>query len=257
MDYGFGAVFGCPGHDQRDFDFAKKYNLEIKTVVKPLDQDDDFVVSTEAYTGPGTIVNSSFLNNLKVPDESVIETIKILEKKKLGKKKINFRLKDWGVSRQRYWGCPIPIIYDEEGNYQTVPEESLPVKLPENINLNTKGNPLSFVDEWRKIKIKGKTFFRETDTLDTFVDSSWYFLRFCSPKNNKEPFDIEEIKYWMPVDQYIGGVEHAILHLLYSRFFMRAIGFQNKKFSFKEPFKGLFTQGMVCHETYKDQKIIG
>ena len=254
MDYGFGAVFGCPGHDQRDFDFAKKYNLEIKTVVKPLDQDDDFVVSTEAYTGPGTIVNSSFLNNLKVPDESVIETIKILEKKKLGKKKINFRLKDWGVSRQRYWGCPIPIIYDEEGNYQTVPEESLPVKLPENINLNTKGNPLSFVDEWRKIKIKGKTFFRETDTLDTFVDSSWYFLRFCSPKNNKEPFDIEEIKYWMPVDQYIGGVEHAILHLLYSRFFMRAIGFQNKKFSFKEPFKGLFTQGMVCHETYKDQK---
>ena len=254
MDYGFGAVFGYPGHDQRDFDFAKKYNLEIKTVVKPLDQDDDFVVSTEAYTGPGTIVNSSFLNNLKVPDESVIETIKILEKKKLGKKKINFRLKDWGVSRQRYWGCPIPIIYDEEGNYQTVPEESLPVKLPENINLNTKGNPLSFVDEWRKIKIKGKTFFRETDTLDTFVDSSWYFLRFCSPKNNKEPFDIEEIKYWMPVDQYIGGVEHAILHLLYSRFFMRAIGFQNKKFSFKEPFKGLFTQVMVCHETYKDQK---
>ena len=254
MDYGFGAVFGCPGHDQRDFDFAKKYNLEIKTVVKPLDQDDDFVVSTEAYTGPGTIVNSSFLNNLKVPDESVIETIKILEKKKLGKKKINFRLKDWGVSRQRYWGCPIPIIYDEEGNYQTVPEESLPVKLPENINLNTKGNPLSFVDEWRKIKIKGKTFFRETDTLDTFVDSSWYFLRFCSPKNKEEPFDIEEIKYWMPVDQYIGGVEHAILHLLYSRFFMRAIGFQNKKFSFKEPFKGLFTQGMVCHETYKDQK---
>ena len=254
MDYGFGAVFGCPAHDQRDFDFAKKYNLKIKTVVKPLDQNDDYVVTSEAYTGPGTIINSSYLNNFKVPDESVIKTINILEEKKLGKKKINFRLKDWGVSRQRYWGCPIPIIYDDKGNYQTAPEESLPIKLPEKINLKTKGNPLSKVDEWRKIEVNGKTFYRETDTLDTFVDSSWYFLRFCSPNNNDEPFDIDEIKYWMPVDQYIGGVEHAILHLLYSRFFMRAIGFQNKNFNFKEPFKGLFTQGMVCHETYKDNK---
>ncbi len=254
MDYGFGAVFGCPAHDQRDFDFAKKYNLEIKTVVKPSDENDDFVVNSEAYTGPGIIINSNYLNNLKAPSDSIIETIKILEEKKLGKKKINFRLKDWGVSRQRYWGCPIPIIYDENGNYKTVSEESLPVKLPEKINLNTKGNPLSYVDEWRKIKVDGKTFFRETDTLDTFVDSSWYFLRFCSPNNNNVAFDIEDINYWMPVDQYIGGVEHAILHLLYSRFFMRAIGFQNNQFKFKEPFKGLFTQGMVCHETYKDQK---
>ncbi len=254
MDYGFGAVFGCPGHDQRDFDFAKKYNLEIKTVVKPIDKGDDYKVTKEAYTGSGTIINSSFLNNLKVPDESVIETIKILEKKKLGKKKINFRLKDWGVSRQRYWGCPIPIIYDDKGNYKTVHEKDLPVKLPEKINLNAKGNPLSAVNDWKKIKVDGKTFYRETDTLDTFVDSSWYFLRFCSPTNKDKPFDIEDINYWMPVDQYIGGVEHAILHLLYSRFFMRAIGYQNNSFNFKEPFKGLFTQGMVCHETYKDQK---
>ncbi len=254
MDYGFGAVFGCPGHDQRDFDFAKKYNLEIKTVVKPIDKGDDYKVTKEAYTGPGTIINSSFLNSLKVPDESVIETIKILEKKKLGKKKINFRLKDWGVSRQRYWGCPIPIIYDDKGNYKTVHEKDLPVKLPEKINLNAKGNPLSAVNDWKKIKVDGKTFYRETDTLDTFVDSSWYFLRFCSPTNKDKPFDIEDINYWMPVDQYIGGVEHAILHLLYSRFFMRAIGYQNNSFNFKEPFKGLFTQGMVCHETYKDQK---
>ena len=254
MDYGFGAVFGCPGHDQRDFDFAKKYKLEIKTVVKPVNEKDDFKVTNEAYSGPGVIVNSEFLNGFNAPEESVIETIKILEEKKIGKKKINFRLKDWGVSRQRYWGCPIPIIYDENGSYKTVPEEQLPIKLPQNINLNTKGNPLSNNEEWRKIKVDGKTYYRETDTLDTFVDSSWYYLRFCSPKNKEEPFDNEEVKYWMPVDQYIGGVEHAILHLLYSRFFMRAISYQNNEFKLKEPFKGLFTQGMVCHETYKDQE---
>ncbi len=253
MDYGFGAVFGCPAHDQRDFDFAKKYDLKITTVVRPKDKDDNFKVLGEAYTGPGVIINSKFLNNLKVPDQSILETIKILEEKKIGKKKINFRLKDWGVSRQRYWGCPIPIIYDENGDYKTVPEELLPVKLPENINLDTSGNPLSNIDEWKKVKINNKIYYRETDTLDTFVDSSWYFLRFCSPKDNKNPFNIEDVKYWMPVDQYIGGVEHAILHLLYSRFFMRAIGYQNTDFNFKEPFKGLFTQGMVCHETYKDE----
>ena len=254
MDYGFGAVFGCPAHDQRDFDFAKKYNLEIKTVVKPYGKEDDFIADKEAYTGPGLLINSEFLNGLKAPEDSIIKTIKILEEKKLGKKKINFRLKDWGVSRQRYWGCPIPILYDEKGSYITVPEEQLPVKLPQNINLSTKGNPLSNVDEWLKVKINGKNYLRETDTLDTFVDSSWYFLRFCSPKNEKIPFDFEDVNYWMPVDQYIGGVEHAILHLLYSRFFMRAIGYENNKFKFKEPFSGLFTQGMVCHETYKDKE---
>ena len=254
MDYGFGAVFGCPAHDQRDFDFAKKYNLEIKTVVKPIDKSDDFKVTKEAYVGNGIIINSNFLNDLKYPDNSVIETIKILEKKGIGSKKINFRLKDWGVSRQRYWGCPIPIIYDEDGSYKTVPDEYLPVRLPENINLNSKGNPLANVDSWKKIEIDGKKYLRETDTLDTFVDSSWYFLRFCSPKNKEKPFDIDDVKYWMPVDQYIGGVEHAILHLLYSRFFMRAIGYKESTFNFKEPFKGLFTQGMVCHETYKDSE---
>ena len=253
MDYGFGAVFGCPAHDQRDFDFAKKYGLEIKTVVKPTNEEDGFEVTKEAFTGSGKIINSEFLNGLQAPDESILETIKILENKKLGKKKINFRLKDWGVSRQRYWGCPIPILYDEKGSYKPVPEGDLPVKLPQNINLNTKGNPLSSVEEWKKVKIDGKIYLRETDTLDTFVDSSWYFLRFCSPNNRKEAFDKDEINYWMPVDQYIGGVEHAILHLLYSRFFMRAIGYENKNFSLKEPFKGLFTQGMVCHHTYKDE----
>ena len=253
MDYGFGAVFGCPAHDQRDLDFALKYNLPVKTVVKPLDEDEKYKVKKEAYTGPGEIINSDFLNGLKVPEQSIIKTIEILEKKKLGNKKINFRLKDWGVSRQRYWGCPIPIAYDKNGNVLTVPKDQLPVKLPENINLNEKGNPLDNVKSWKNVKVDGIDCFRETDTLDTFVDSSWYFLRFCSPKNNDYGYDLDEINYWMPVDQYIGGVEHAILHLLYSRFFMRAINYKNEKFKITEPFEGLFTQGMVCHETYKDE----
>ena len=252
MDYGFGAVFGCPAHDQRDFDFAKKYNLEIKTVVRP-ENEKNFEVRDEAYTGPGVIINSSFLDGLKAPNDSILETIKILENKKIGKKKINFRLKDWGVSRQRYWGCPIPMAYDEKGNIFPIPKNQLPVKLPKNINLDCKGNPLDNLEEWKKIKINNKNYFRETDTLDTFVDSSWYFLRFCSPKNQNYGFNIDEVNYWMPVDQYIGGVEHAILHLLYSRFFMRSINFKNESFRFKEPFEGLFTQGMVCHETYKDE----
>ena len=252
MDYGFGAVFGCPAHDQRDYDFAKKYNLEIKTVVRPEDQDETYKVTTEAYPGSGVIINSEFLNGFNAPENSVIETIKILEKKKIGNKKVNFRLKDWGVSRQRYWGCPIPILYDEKGKIHPVPKETLPVKLPENIDLNVKGNPLDRQEEWKKIEINGKKFIRETDTLDTFVCSSWYYLRFCSPNKNDYGFNKEEIDYWMPVDQYIGGVEHAILHLLYSRFFMRALSYQNPALDLLEPFKGLFTQGMVCHETYKD-----
>ena len=252
MDYGFGAVFGCPAHDQRDYDFAKKYNLEIKTVVRPEDQDETYKVTTEAYPGSGVIINSEFLNGFNAPENSVIETIKILEKKKIGNKKVNFRLKDWGVSRQRYWGCPIPILYDEKGEIHPVPKESLPVKIPENIDLNVKGNPLDQQEEWKKIEINGKEFIRETDTLDTFVCSSWYYLRFCSPNKNDYGFNKEEINYWMPVDQYIGGVEHAILHLLYSRFFMRALSYQNQSLDLLEPFKGLFTQGMVCHETYKD-----
>ena len=253
MDYGFGAVFGCPAHDQRDFDFAKKYNLDIKTVVRPSDESDSFSVDDEAYPGPGVIINSDFLNGLEAPNNSVIETIKILEKKNLGKKQTNYRLKDWGVSRQRYWGCPIPIIYDENGQAHPVPENMLPVKLPENIDLNVKGNPLDSQKNWKEIEINGKKFTRETDTLDTFVCSSWYYLRFCSPDEKNYGFRKEDIDYWMPVDQYIGGVEHAILHLLYSRFFMRAINYENVNFNITEPFKSLFTQGMVCHETYKDQ----
>ena len=253
MDYGFGAVFGCPAHDQRDLDFANKYNLKVKTVVKPENESDSFAVDKEAYTGPGVIINSDFLNNLKVPDESIIKTIEVLEKEKLGNKKINFRLKDWGVSRQRYWGCPIPMAYDKKGNVIPIPKKQLPVKLPENINLQSQGNPLDGAKEWNKIIIDGKELTRETDTLDTFVDSSWYFIRFCSPHDKNYGFNYDEINYWMPVDQYIGGVEHAILHLLYSRFFTRALNYKNEKFNLKEPFEGLFTQGMVCHETYKDE----
>ena len=252
MDYGFGAVFGCPAHDQRDFDFAKKYDLEIKTVVRPGDKDEKFKVLNEAYSGSGILINSDFLNGLKAPENSIFETIKILEKKKLGKKQINFRLKDWGVSRQRYWGCPIPIAYDDNGKPHTIPRSMLPVELPENIDLNVKGNPLNNQNKWREITIDGKKLFRETDTLDTFVCSSWYYLRFCSPNETEYGFKKEDIDYWMPVDQYIGGVEHAILHLLYSRFFMQALSHNNNNFNILEPFNGLFTQGMVCHETYKD-----
>ena len=253
MDYGFGAVFGCPAHDQRDFDFAKKYKLKIKTVVKPKNENDKFEVKGEAYSGPGIIINSDFLNGLSAPEESISKTIEILEEKKIGNKKTNFRLKDWGISRQRYWGCPIPIAYDEQNNIVKIPEDNLPVLLPENIDLNTKGNPLDQVKDWKNISLEGKSCTRETDTLDTFVDSSWYFLRFCSSNNKDKPFDLNDTNYWMPVDQYIGGVEHAILHLLYSRFFSRAISLDNKNFKIKEPFKGLFTQGMVCHQTYKDK----
>ena len=254
MDYGFGAVFGCPAHDQRDLDFAIKYNLKVTTVVRPLDKDKSFIVTDKAYTGSGETFNSKFLDGLNAPDQSIVETIKILEEKKIGKKTINFRLKDWGISRQRYWGCPIPIAYNKMNEIVKVPEENLPIKLPENINLKTTGNPLDHQHEWKKIIINGEECTLETDTLDTFVDSSWYFLRFCSPKNEQKEFDEDEIDYWMPVDQYIGGVEHAILHLLYSRFFMQALTFKNDKIKITEPFKGLFTQGMVCHETYKDQE---
>ncbi len=253
MDYGFGAVFGCPAHDQRDFEFAKKYKLNIKTVVRPKDKSNDFQVKDEAFIEDGFMINSSFLNGLKTPGEAIEKSINYLTEKKLGNKKINFRLKDWGISRQRYWGCPIPIAYDKDGNIFKVPKDMLPIKLPEKINLNTKGNPLDHQKNWKEIKIEGKKYTLETDTLDTFVDSSWYFLRFCSTENTTYGFNEEDIKYWMPVDQYIGGVEHAILHLLYSRFFMQALSFQKKDFISTEPFQGLFTQGMVCHETYKDE----
>ena len=176
MDYGFGAVFGCPGHDQRDYDFAKKYDLEIKTVVRPENENDSFQVVNEAYSGPGVLINSNFLNGLKAPEESVRKTIEFLENQKIGKTKINFRLKDWGVSRQRYWGCPIPVAYDEKGNLHPIPKEMLPVRLPQKIDLNVKGNPLDSQKEWKEVTINGKKLTRETDTLDTFVCSSWYFF---------------------------------------------------------------------------------
>ncbi|MDA9860800.1 leucine--tRNA ligase [Candidatus Pelagibacter sp.] len=253
MDYGLGAVFGCPAHDQRDLDFAKKYNLKITSVVKP-EKDKDFEINNEAYTGEGYLYNSGFLNDLEAPSESIIKTIEFLEKNNLGKKKTNYRLKDWGISRQRYWGCPIPIAYDENNNPIKIPRDMLPVKLPEIKKLSNVGNPLDTQEDWKYFILDGKKYRRETDTLDTFVDSSWYFLRFCSPQNTDHGFTQEEANYWMPVDQYIGGVEHAILHLLYSRFFMQALSHKNDNFKLKEPFSGLFTQGMVCHETYKDQQ---
>ena len=254
MDYGTGAIFGCPAHDQRDLDFAKKYNLEIiEVVVEHKSSRRDFNIINEAYTSDGIMVNSDFLNDLHV-ESAKIKAIEVIEKREIGQKKISFRLKDWGVSRQRYWGCPIPMIYLADGSVVPVEKEELPIKLPDDVDLTKTGNPLASHPSWKKTTHKktGNPAIRETDTLDTFVDSSWYFLRFCSSKNQIKPFDIDELNYWMPVDQYIGGVEHAILHLLYSRFFMRAIQKNNTKIETIEPFKGLFTQGMVCHETYKD-----
>ena len=253
MDYGLGAVFGCPAHDQRDLDFAIKYKLKVKTVVAPEKNNKEFNVKDKAFVDAGFMINSSFLDGLQCPDQSIPKAIDFLEKNNIGKKKINFRLKDWGISRQRYWGCPIPIMYDENKKPHKVPIEMLPVELPNIEKFNTSGNPLDENSEWKNLKIEGKNYIRETDTLDTFVDSSWYFLRFCSPNKKDYGFDSEEVKYWMPVDQYIGGVEHAILHLLYSRFFMKALSFESDKININEPFKGLFTQGMVCHETYKDK----
>ena len=253
MDYGNGAIFGCPAHDQRDFDFAKKYNLPITRVVEDKNNSEVGEKMKEAYTGTGKIVNSEFLNNLSV-NEAINTIINKIEEKKIGERKTLFRLKDWGISRQRYWGCPIPMIYLEDGSVVPVDKSELPITLPEDVDLNSSGNPLENHPRWKKTihKKTGKPAIRETDTLDTFVDSSWYFLRFCSPKNEKYPFESKETNYWMPVDQYIGGIEHAILHLLYSRFFMKAVKQTNNKIKCSEPFKNLFTQGMVCHETYKD-----
>jgi len=257
MDYGTGAIFGCPAHDQRDLDFANKYKLKVLPVVKPKNHDgSEFIIKNKAFTEDGILFNSKFLNNFTVND-AIKKIIKILTQKKLGKKKITFRLKDWGVSRQRYWGCPIPIVYNDKGKAMPLNKKDLPVLLPEDVDLNVAGNPLDKHLTWKYTKLSnGKKVTRETDTLDTFVDSSWYFLRFCSPHNKEYGYKLNEIKYWMPVDQYIGGIEHAILHLLYSRFFMRALGYKNKKFNYIEPFQSLFTQGMVCHETYKTDENI-
>ena len=250
MDYGKGAIFGCPAHDQRDLEFAKKYNLEIISVVSP-EKSKINNIKEHAYTDDGYIINSDFLNNLTV-EEAKKKVVKKLIEKKIGRSKIIYRLKDWGISRQRYWGCPIPIMYREDGKTILVPEKDLPVLLPKDVDLSKPGNPLANHPTWKYTTCPdtGMKAIRETDTLDTFVDSSWYFLRFCSSQEKNKPFNINEVNHWMPVDQYIGGVEHAILHLLYSRFFTLALK-DEYKLNFSEPFENLFTQGMVCHPTFK------
>ncbi len=250
MDYGSGAIFGCPAHDQRDLEFAIKYKLEIIPVVSS-EKYKITNIKDQAYTDEGYNFNSDFLNGLSTQDSKKI-IIEKLKEKKIGNSKIIYRLKDWGISRQRYWGCPIPIMYREDGKIVLIPEKDLPVTLPKDIDFSKPGNPLENHPTWKYTKCPetGMKAIRETDTLDTFVDSSWYFLRFCSPEEESKPFNIEEINYWMPVDQYIGGVEHAILHLLYSRFFTLALQ-DEFKFKFSEPFENLFTQGMVCHPTFK------
>ena len=252
MDYGTGAIFGCPAHDQRDLEFAQKYKLEIIPVVSPK-VSEIINIKEQAYIDDGYVVNSEFLNNLTT-QEAKKNIIQKIEEKKIGNAKIIYRLKDWGVSRQRYWGCPIPIMYREDGRVMLVPEKDLPVELPNDIDFGKPGNPLENHPTWKYTKCPetGMKAIRETDTLDTFVDSSWYFLRFCSSNEREQPFNIDDANYWMPVDQYIGGVEHAILHLLYSRFFTLALQ-DDFKLKFSEPFKNLFTQGMVCHPTYKTE----
>ena len=250
MDYGTGAIFGCPAHDQRDLEFAKKYKLEVTPVVTP-EKSKIITIKNEAYVDDGYIINSEFLNDLTIEEAKKI-VIEKFKEKKIGNSKTIYRLKDWGISRQRYWGCPIPIIYREDGKIILVPEKDLPVVLPKDIDFSKSGNPLDNHPTWKYTKCPetGMKAIRETDTLDTFVDSSWYFLRFCSPTEKDQPFNINEANYWMPVDQYIGGVEHAILHLLYSRFFTLALQ-DEYELKFSEPFQNLFTQGMVCHPTFK------
>ena len=252
MDYGSGAIYGCPAHDQRDLEFAIKYKLEIIPVVSP-DNSKIINIKNEAYIEDGYAINSDFLNNLTTKEAKKIIIQKIKEKK-IGNSKIIYRLKDWGISRQRYWGCPIPIMYREDGKIILVPEKDLPITLPKDVDFSKSGNPLENHPTWKYTTCPetGMKATRETDTLDTFVDSSWYFLRFCSSQEKTKPFNIDEINYWMPVDQYIGGVEHAILHLLYSRFFTLALQ-DEYKFKFSEPFENLFTQGMVCHPTFKNK----
>ena len=254
MEYGSGAIFGCPAHDQRDLEFALKYNLNVLPVVCPKEQDGSmFVVSEEAFTGDGKIINSDFLDGLTIEDAKN-KVITLLSEKNMGEKKVTFRLKDWGISRQRYWGCPIPVIHCEKCGIVPEKKENLPVELPENVSFKNPGNPLETATDWLNVDcpVCDNPAQRETDTMDTFVDSSWYFIRFTSPQHDR-PTKEDEVKYWMGVDQYIGGVEHAILHLLYSRFFARAMsktGHLSKQYI--EPFSALFTQGMVCHETYMD-----
>ncbi len=260
MEYGTGAIFGCPAHDQRDLDFARKYGLKVIPVVAPKEQTPEeraaFVANLaerddKAFDGDGVAINSGFLDGLTV-EAAIRKAIERLEAEGRGKGTVQWRLRDWGVSRQRYWGAPIPFIHCAQCGVVPVPEDQLPVELPEDAPFDRPGNPLDHHPTWKHTTCPtcGGAALRDTDTMDTFVDSSWYFLRFTSP-HAKEPFDRKVAKHWMPVDQYIGGIEHAILHLLYSRFFTRGLrdcGYLD----FAEPFAGLFTQGMICHETYRD-----
>ena len=252
MEYGTGAIFGCPAHDQRDLDFARKYGLEVTRVVAP-EGEDAAEIGNVAYTGPGKIINSDFLNGMEV-EAAKSEIIRRLEAMNKGTEKVNYRLRDWGLSRQRYWGCPIPMIHCEKCGTVAEREENLPVLLPDDVTFDKPGNPLAHHPTWKHVSCPecGGKAVRETDTMDTFVDSSWYFARFCSPRAD-QPVERDKVDYWLPVDQYIGGIEHAILHLLYSRFYsraMKATGWSHVD----EPFAGLFTQGMVTHETYKSAK---
>ncbi|HEX2942532.1 MAG TPA: leucine--tRNA ligase [Rhodopila sp.] len=251
MEYGTGAIFGCPGHDQRDMDFARKYGLNVTPVVLPPGADAaTFTLGNEAYVGPGTIFNSGFLDGLDVT-AAKRAAIRKLEELGVGKGTTNWRLRDWGVSRQRYWGCPIPVIHCQSCGVVPVPDDQLPVRLPDDVTFDKPGNPLDHHPTWKHVPCPkcGQAATRETDTFDTFVDSSWYFARYCSPTANV-PLVKEAVDHWMPVDQYIGGIEHAILHLLYSRFFTRAMK-DTGHIAVEEPFAGLFTQGMVNHESYR------
>ena len=244
-NYGEGAIFGCPAHDERDFEFANTYNIEIIEVVESNNNE-------LPYTQDGIMINSPLLNGLDKND-AIEKIIQYFEENNIGKKSTNFKLRDWGVSRQRYWGCPIPVIYYEDGSHRVLDKSELPVLLPYDVNLEGKGNALLQKDEWRKITCPktNKIAFRETDTLDTFVDSSWYYIRFLN-NNCEVPFNKEDINKYLPVDKYIGGIEHAILHLLYSRFFMKALR-DIYKLNIDEPFKQLFTQGMITHKTFKTE----
>ena len=260
MDYGTGAIFACPAHDQRDFEFATKYGLPIIQVVRDEDQGSSndapplaprLSPLKEAYTGDGIMINSDFMNGMHVVDAKK-RALAALHACNAGEAKVNYRLRDWGVSRQRYWGCPIPIIYCDACGVVPVPEKDLPVALPRDISFDKPGNPLDHHPTWKHVSCPhcNANARRETDTFDTFFESSWYFARYCSP-HAKEAFDAKAVAYWMPVDCYIGGIEHAVLHLLYSRFFSRALN-KSGLVTYQEPFKRLETQGMICHETYKD-----
>jgi len=253
MEYGTGAIFGCPAHDQRDLDFARKYKLKVKPVVIPEGADpESFKIGAEAYTGPGRIYNSEFLDGLSV-EEAKENIASAVEERDIGERQIKFRLRDWGVSRQRYWGCPIPMIHCPTCGMIPERAENLPVLLPEDVSFEKPGNPLDHHPTWKHVTCPecGSEAERETDTLDTFVDSSWYFARFCSPRA-ETPVEKAEADHWLPVDQYIGGVEHAILHLLYARFFTRAMRDMGY-LDLEEPFAGLFTQGMIVHDTYQSE----